>query len=55
MIEQGMEKESDLIPVPVVLDMIQGTLVFLGSGDNLLSEKSWFAILHSVDLKLARI
>ena len=55
MIEQGMEKESDLVPVPVVLDMIQGTLVFLGSGNNLLSEKRQFAILHSVDPKLTRV
>ena len=49
-----MEKESDLIPVPIVLDMIQRTLVFLGSANNLLSEKKGSAILHSVDPKLAR-
>ena len=39
LIDQGMEKESDLVPVPVVLDMIQRTLVLLGSANNLLSEK----------------
>ena len=49
-----MEKESDLVPVPVVLDMIQRTLVFLGSANNLLNEKRRSAILHSVDPKLAR-
>ena len=54
LIDQGMEKESDLVPVPVVLDMIQRTLVFLGSANNLLSEKRRSAILHSVDPKLAR-
>ena len=54
LIEQGMEKKSDLIPVPIVLDMIQRTLVFLGSANNLLSKKRRSAILHSVDPKLAR-
>ena len=49
-----MAKESDLVPVPVVLDMIQRTLVFLGSANNLLSEKRRSAILQLVDPKLAR-
>ena len=31
LLEQGMQKESDLVQAPVVLDMIQRTLVFLGS------------------------
>ena len=54
LIEQGMEKESDLVPVLVVLDMIQRTFVFLGSANNLISQKKRSAILHLVDPKVAR-
>ena len=54
LLAQGMDKESDLVPAPIVLDMIQRTLVFLGSANNLLSEKRRSSILHSVDPKLAK-
>ena len=54
LLEQGVQKESDLVQAPVVLDMIQRTLVFLGSANNLLSEKRRTNILHSMDPKLTK-
>jgi len=54
LLDQGLGKESDLVQAPVVLDMIQRTLVLLGSANNLLSERRRANILQTVDPKLAK-
>ena len=54
LLEQGLGKESDLIQAPVVLDMIQRTLVLLGNANSLISERRRAHILHAVDPKLSK-
>jgi len=53
LLDQGLGKESDLVQAPVVLDMIQRTLVLLGSANNL-SERRRANILQTVDPKLEK-
>ena len=54
LLEQGLRKESDLVQAPVVLDMIQRTLLLLGSANSLISERRQAHILHAVDPKLTK-
>ena len=54
LLNQNLTEDSDLVQAPVVLDMIQRALVFLGNANNLINEKRRASILHSVDPKLTK-